>query len=103
MATVPLKAGARYKSAVCDTQVMCIKAPAGDYALECGGTLMIAPNEEGSGELSADHAAGTLMDKRYVDPEEKFELLCTKAGAGSLVLDGTPLDVKQAKQLPSSD
>ena len=43
------------------------------------------------------------MGKRYVDPDEKFELLCTKPGKGSLVLDGTPLDVKQAKQLPSSD
>ncbi len=103
MATVALKAGARYKSAVCETQVMVIKAPAGDYTLECGGSLMVAPNEEGAGEISADHAGGTLMGKRYVDPDEKFELLCTKPGAGSLVLDGTPLDVKQAKQLPSSD
>lgn len=103
MATVPLKAGARYKSAVCDTQVMVIKAPAGDYALECGGALMIAPNEEGAGEINPELSGGTLMGKRYTDPDEKFELLCTKPGAGSLVLDGTPLDVKQAKQLPSSD
>lgn len=103
MATVALKAGARFKSAVCDTQVMVIKAPAGDYALECGGALMIAPNEEGSAELNPELAAGTQMGKRYVDPDEKFELLCTKPGKGSLVLDGTPLDVKQAKQLPSSD
>lgn len=103
MATVALKAGARFKSAVCDTQVMVIKAPAGDYALECGGTLMVAPSEDGAGELNADLAGGTLMGKRYVDPDEKFELLCTKPGKGSLVLDGAPLDVKQAKQLPSSD
>lgn len=103
MATVALKAGARFKSAVCNTQVMVIKAQAGDYALECGGSLMVAPNEDGGGELNADLSGGTLMGKRYVDPDEKFEMLCTKAGDGSLVLDGTPLDVKQAKQLPSSD
>ncbi|ORE88527.1 hypothetical protein ATO7_01590 [Oceanococcus atlanticus] len=103
MATVALKAGARFKSAVCDTQVMVIKAPAGDYTLECGGVLMIAPNEDAAGELNPEHAGGTQMGKRYVDPDEKFELLCTKPGKGSLVLDGTPLDVKQAKQLPSSD
>lgn len=103
MATVALKAGARFKSAVCNTQVMVIKAPAGDYALECGGALMVAPNEDGGGELNADFANGTLMGKRYVDADETIEMLCTKPGDGSLVLNGTPLEVKQAKQLPSSD
>ncbi|MDQ1498700.1 MAG: hypothetical protein QOI86_2040, partial [Actinomycetota bacterium] len=29
--------------------------------------------------------------------------LCTKAGEGSLVLDGAPLPQKDAKPLPSSD
>ncbi len=103
MGTVSLKAGARFKSAVCDTQVMVIKAPAGDYALECGGALMLAPSEEGGGEVNADLAGGTLIGKRYVDAAENFELLCTKGGKGSLVLDGVALEVKQAKQLPSSD
>ncbi|MGJ8671151.1 MAG: hypothetical protein ACSHXK_16830, partial [Oceanococcus sp.] len=92
-----------FKSAVCDTQVMVIKAAAGDYALECGGALMIGPKEEGSGELNPAHAAGTLMGKRYVNADESIEMLCTKAGAGSLVLDGVTVEVKQAKQLPSSD
>ncbi len=103
MSTVALKAGARFKSAVCDTQVMVIKAPAGDYALECGGALMVAPTEEGGGELNTDLAGGTLMGKRYVNGDESIEMLCTKPGQGSLVLDGEPLAVKQAKQLPSSD
>ena len=103
MGTVALKAGARFKSAVCDTQVMVIKAPAGDHALECGGVLMVGPKEDGAGDLNPDLAGGTLMGKRYVDEAEVYELLCTKGGAGSLVLDGKPLDVKQAKQLPSSD
>ena len=101
---VPLKAGARYKSAVCDTQIMVIKAPAGDYDLRCGGTEMIAPNAAASGAAPDPALAGeTLIGKRYVDPEEKFELLCTKGGKGTLSLNGTRLDVKQAKQLPSSD
>jgi hypothetical protein len=30
-------------------------------------------------------------------------LLCTKAGAGSLALDGRALGLKEAKPLPSSD
>jgi hypothetical protein len=103
MGTVTLKAGARFKSAVCDTQVMVIKALAGEYSLECGGVLMNAPNVEASAELNADHAGGTLIGKRYVNADETIEMLCTKGGKGSLVLDGTALEVKQAKQLPSSD
>ena len=101
---VPLKAGARYKSAVCDTQNMVIKAPAGDYELRCGGTEMVAPNATGSGAALDPALSGeTMIGKRYVDPEEKFEFLCTKGGKGSLSLNGVKLDVKQAKQLPSSD
>lgn len=103
MSTVAIKAGARFKSAVCDTQVMVIKAPAGEYTLECGGAPMVAPTDTGSGELNPDLAGGTLMGKRYVNADESIEMLCTKAGKGSLVLNGEPLDVKQAKQLPSSD
>jgi hypothetical protein len=38
-----------------------------------------------------------------VDAEERFELLCTKGGEGSLSLNGASLSVKQAKALPSSD
>ena len=99
-----LKAGARFKSAVCDTQVMVIKAPAGEFELHCGGVAMLPPNADvGAETLHASHSAGTLIGKRYVNADESVELLCTKGGRGSLVLNGTPLEVKQAKQLPSSD
>ena len=99
-----LKAGARFKSAVCDTQVMVIKAPAGEFELACGGVAMLAPNADVGGEtLHASHSTGTLIGKRYVNADESVELLCTKGGKGSLALNGTPLEVKQAKQLPSSD
>ena len=33
------------------------------------------------------HAQGSLIGKRYVDAEERYELLCTKGGEGSLVLE----------------
>ncbi|MES2884072.1 MAG: hypothetical protein V4709_04670 [Pseudomonadota bacterium] len=102
MATA-LKAGARFKSAVCDTQVMVIKAPPGEHALQCGGADVIAPTAAGSGTLDAALSGETLIGKRYVNADESVELLCTKGGQGSLVLDGMPMEVKQAKQLPSSD
>jgi hypothetical protein len=38
-----------------------------------------------------------------VNGDESIELLCTKGAKGTLVLDGVPLEIKQAKQLPSSD
>lgn len=101
--SITLKAGTRVKSAVCDTQVMVIKAPAAEYDLQCGGQPMLPPDGEGGGSVDPERAGGTLMGKRYVNADESIELLCTKGGEGSLVLDGTPMEVKQAKQLPSSD
>ena len=103
MATA-LKAGARFKSAVCDTQVMVIKAPAGEFELRCGGADMVAPTATvGGAQLDPAHAGETLIGKRYVNADESVELLCTKGGKGALALGGTKLEVKQAKQLPSSD
>jgi len=99
-----LKAGARFKSAVCETQVMVIKAPAGEFELSCGGAGMLAPAATPPAGLTLQ-AGGeeTLIGKRYVNVDESVELLCTKGGKGSLSLNGTAMEVKQAKQLPSSD
>lgn len=97
-----LKAGARFKSAVSDAQVMVIKAPAGDHALSCGGAPMLGATDAGGGAVLTDEGE-TLIGKRYVNADESLELLCTKGGQGSLALDSTPLEIKHAKQLPSSD
>jgi hypothetical protein len=99
-----LKAGSRIKSAVCDTQVMVIAAPAGDVALTCGGAAMIDVSADApGGEIAADHKDGSQIGKRYVDGDGTVELLCTKPGEGSLALGGTALVLKEAKALPSSD
>ena len=45
----------------------------------------------------------TLVGKRYADEELGIELLCTRAGEGSLSVGDRPLPVKGAKPLPSSD
>jgi hypothetical protein len=104
MATA-LKAGGRFKSAVCDTQVMVVKAPAGEHVLQCGGADMLGATAAAPAGLALDPslAGETLIGKRYVNEDESLELLCTKGGKGSLVFNGTPLEIKQAKQLPSSD
>ncbi|MDI3259337.1 MAG: hypothetical protein QJR02_06540 [Sinobacteraceae bacterium] len=100
-----LKPGARFKSAVCETQVMVVKSPPGEHDLRCGGVPMIGANDPAPANVQADpaFAGGSLIGKRYVNADESLELLCTRGGAGTLSLGATPLKVKQAKQLPSSD
>jgi hypothetical protein len=95
-----LKLGAKLKSAVCDTQIMVIRTVAGELDLCCGGVSM---DGEATGALDPEFADGTLIGKRYVDGEDRIELLCTKGGTGSLSLGKEKLLVKQPKALPSSD
>ena len=100
---VQLRAGARFQSTVCATKVIVVKG-AGPAELTCGGAPMVsAGSAERAGEPSTDASQGTLLGKRYGDPDETVEVLCTKAGPGSLALDGVPLAVKVTKPLPASD
>jgi len=99
-----LKAGTRLQSAVCDSEVMVISAPAGDADLACGGAAMLAMDADKSGGApNAAQSDGTQLGKRYVNEAGDLELLCTKPGAGSLSLGGQGLVLKEAKPLPSSD
>lgn len=54
-----------------------------------------------TGQPQPPFDSGTLVGKRYA--LEGVELLCTKAGAGSLSLGETPIPSQDAQQLPSSD
>lgn len=99
-----LKPGLKLKSAVCDAEVMVIK-PGNAQSLTCGGLPMLAPGETATadGEPAADQMQGCQVGKRYVSEDQALELLCVKAGTGSLAADGTSLQTKEAKKLPSSD
>jgi hypothetical protein len=100
-----LKAGMRLRSAVCATEVIVVRAPSAAIELECGGVAMLTPDEESRSNVSLDplRADGTLIGKRYADEDLGLELLCTKAGEGSLTISGESLALKDAKPLPSSD
>jgi hypothetical protein len=100
-----LKAGAKLHSAVCDTQVIVVKAPTVDVELGCGGAPLLADGEEGPAGATLDPAIGeaALLGKRYADDEVGLELLVSKAGGGALTCNGRPLPVKGAKPLPASD
>ena len=100
-----LKPGLKLKSAVCETQLIVIRAPAGEIDIQCGGVAMLTGDATAPAgvALAADQAGGTLTGKRYTDAAEQIELLCTKAGKGSLAANGEALAIKTAKALPSSD
>ena len=96
-----MKPGTKLKSAVCDTEVMVIKGT--EAVVECGGAPMVDEKPAEAGTLNPDFAEGTQMGKRYVDADGTVELLCVKAGKGSLSIGGIALTTKEAKTLPSSD
>jgi hypothetical protein len=102
---VTLKPGARLRSTVCSTEVVAVRAPADDIDVRCGGAPLVALDEAGepSGTPEADLSGGTQVGKRYTDEGGTLELLCTKAGAGSLSIGDQPLGLKEAKPLPASD
>ena len=99
-----LRPGQKLHSAVCDAQVVVVKAPAGEVELGCGGAPLLDDGQDVDGAtLDASLGDGPLLGKRYADDEVGLELLCTRAGTGALTVDGRLLPVKGAKPLPSSD
>jgi hypothetical protein len=100
-----LKPGSRWKSAVCTAEFVVVRPPSAAGELACGGRPVVAhgavqPQQQSP---SADLSAGSQAGKRYGDVETGLEVLCAKAGAGSLSLSGRPLALRDAKKLPSSD
>ncbi len=99
-----LKVGERLRSTACTTELIIVRAPTVDVDLRCGGHP-VAPITDTvtTNDISADASGGTQTGKRYGDEDLGIEILVTKAGGGSLQLGTIPLELKQAKQLPSSD
>jgi len=101
-----LKPGTRLASTVCASEVIVVKAPAVDVDVRCGGAPMVVKGDaagHGDSAVAPDHAAGTVIGKRYGDEGVGLELLCTTGGQGSLSLGDSPLLLRDAKQLPASD
>lgn len=96
-----MKPGTKLKSTVCDSEVMVIRGS--EVVVECGGAPMAEERPAAAGSVNPDFTAGTQIGKRYVDQAGTIELLCVKAGVGSLSIGGVALHTKAAKTLPSSD
>lgn len=100
-----LRPGLKLHSAVCDAQVVVVRAPADEVEIACGGVPMLEDGQtaDGSAVLDASLGEGPLIGKRYADEELGLELLCSRGGTGALTVNGEPLLVKGAKPLPASD
>ena len=100
-----LSAGTRLRSAVCDGEVIIVKAPADvDVDIRCGGVPMTsidAPQAPRTSPLVATD--GMLIGKRYVDDEIGLQVLCTKTGQGDLAVGDVTLPLQEARALPASD
>jgi hypothetical protein len=99
-----LKPGSRLRSRVSEAEFVIIRASEGDQTVAAGGVETVAMDSAAPRtEIVGDTSGEVLMGKRYVDEQDTFEVLCTKAGLGDLTVDGRPLRLKSAKPLPSSD
>ena len=100
-----LKPGSRWKSAVCDAEFVIVRPPKGGGELSCGGAAVVphAGEKPAGATLSPDQAEGVTLGKRYTDEESGIVVLASKAGKGSLSLDGRRLAQQDAKKLPASD
>lgn len=99
-----IKNGTRLQSQVCDTQVIVVRSADSLDDLRAGGVPMVPLDADKAADAALDpaFADGNVMGKRYVD-DGGAEVLVTKAGAGTLSIGATALNVKEAKPLPASD
>lgn len=99
-----LRIGVRYRSQVCETEIIVVRAPKEDIDLRCGGHALVSPEAPQDPTLSLvrEFSAGSLLGKRYTDGDA-LEVLVVRPGAGELTLSTTPLEVMDPRVLPSSD
>ena len=95
------KPGLRLRGTTCTTEVVVVRPTAAPVELTCCGASLTADEVDVTADPSAP--TGVLLGKRYADETTGLELLCTKAGAGELAVDGRPLSLKGPKPLPASD
>ncbi|MCU1644355.1 MAG: Uncharacterized protein JWN03_4630 [Nocardia sp.] len=103
--TLEVKTGMRLRSAVCDTEIIVVRATSKDLDLRCGGRPMLpagaTPTEKTPPEAGYDDP--TLLGKRYADSDDAIEVLCAVAGPSTLSIGEKPLSVKGPRPLPASD
>ncbi|GAA2736573.1 hypothetical protein [Actinocorallia aurantiaca] len=100
-----LRAGQQLVSAVDTTKMIVVRAPGEEVTVTCAGVAMHEPTSAAPTGVEADPSqlGGVVLGKRYADDALGIELLCAKAGSGTVAVNGTPLEIQGAKALPASD
>ena len=82
-----------------------VRAAAGPVELRCGGAAMLPADTEpaAGGQPRPGFDQGTQLGKRYSLAAAGLEVLCVKAGAGSLSAGDERLELVAPSGLPSSD
>src|SRR5262245_46502333 len=96
-----LKPGTRLWSTTTSAAVVVVRPPSGEVELTCDGAPLADSEQPVRSEPGGD--AVVQLGKRYTDTGSGLELLCTRAGAGPLAVDGRPVEQVQARPLPASD
>ncbi len=88
-----LRPGQKLHSAVCDAQVVVVRAPSDAVEVGCGGAPLLDDGLEADSASTLDPSLGDgpQLGKRYADDDLGLELLCTRPGTGALTVDGRPL------------
>ena len=98
-----LKTGQRYVSP--GGAEMIVSKAGGAGELTDGNILLQVkgPTVDFGSETSAEDAPEVTMGKRLTSADGSVSVLITKAGKCDLRLNGEPMELQEAKQLPSSD
>jgi len=103
--TADLRPGSRWRSAVCESEIIVVRAPAAPVLLCIGGAPVLAAGSDrpASGAPDSELAEGTLLGKRYADEISGLQLLCTRSGAGTITVAGRRATIMAPRKLPASD
>lgn len=97
-----LRPGQSLFSTVDTTSVVVIKAPSVPVTVSVSGAEV---SDVKPVDTPADitNGRGVQIGKRYVDDTVGIELLASKAGTGTLEINGNEMSIKDTKPLPASD
>ena len=89
---------------MCSAEVVIVRSPAGDAVPQCGGEDMVPLGESfETAPIKIGWDGGCSVGKRYKSITNGLEVLCTKAGTGTLGTNAEALTVIETKKLPASD
>lgn len=103
--TLTVKVGSRLFDTASTAEFIVVRAPSEEIDLTISGNTPAFSADGRAESVAPKQSPGetSIIGKRYVDDAGTIELLCCRAGDGTPAVSGSPLQLKEAKPLPSSD